>query len=200
MTNKKSISRRPLSRKRLKKSIKRLPNKKRTRTSSKIIYSSGGFNQRQRKQIMPTVSLGLIPSGYTSNIKAVSYEELINFVNNSINYGPQIVSLPVPPERHAFLVDIQNDRIMISDWGGYENKTRGEYQIQGRRNPNYMPNWKQYSDFMRELERKYNLYVEYYPKDVELVEKSNIVNNKCNGGGCSHYIYDWVKKYYPTYS
>jgi len=117
MTNKKSISRRSSSRKRLKKSIKRLPNKKRIRTSSKIIYSSGGFNQRQRKQIMQTVSLGLIPSGYTSNIKAVSYEELINFVNNSINYGPQIVSLPVPPERHAFLVDIQNDRIMISDWG-----------------------------------------------------------------------------------
>jgi len=198
MANKKTVSRRSrsLSLKRFKKGIKTIKSKKYKRMSL-----NGGFKSvRQRKEIMPTVSLGLIPSSYQSNIKDVSEKELDNFINNSINYGPQIVSLPVPPQRHAFLVDVQNNKIMISDWGGPENKIRGVIKINNKRNPIYLSRWKQYSDFMAKLEAKYNLPIEYYPTDEELTKKSDIINSTCNGGGCSHYIYDWIKLYYPNYS
>jgi hypothetical protein len=152
--------------------------------------------KRQRKTLMPQLSIGKIPGKLISNIKHAPEKELKDLVNK-INYGPQIVSIPVPPYRHAFLVDIQRNKkkIMISDWGGPENKTAG---IKG--SDNYEPGWEQYSDLMIKLEQKYGLPIEYYPVDKELYEKSDEHNNMCSGGGCSHYIYAWKEIYYPDYS
>ena len=95
-----------------------------------------------------TKTLGKETSGYTcKSIAPVCQEELKKFIKEEITDGPHIVSIPVPPYRHAFLVDIQPKKIMISDWGGKKNKTAG---ILG--NKNYQPGWEQYSDLMIKLE------------------------------------------------
>ena len=81
---------------------------------------------RRCKTIMPLKNLGKIGNGYICNtMKLVSDEELDKFVEEEIEYGPQIVTIPVPPFRHAFLVDVQEDVIMISDWRGKTNRTSG---------------------------------------------------------------------------
>jgi len=161
--------------------------------------SNLGKRQRQRDKILiPQLSIGKDSSGqYVSNIKFAPEKELKNLVNNQINYGPQIVSIPVPPFRHAFLVDVQKEkkRVMISDWGGSINKTAG---IAGT--ANYTPGWEQYSELMIKLEQKYGWPIEYFPIDEELFNNSLEHNNTCSGGGCAHYIYPWVKKYYPDYT
>jgi hypothetical protein len=156
--------------------------------------------ERKRKKIMPTISLGVIPASYVSNIKFASEEELNDFVNNEINYGPQIVSIPVPNQRHAFLIDVQPKKIMISDWGGKEHKTSGLEYICGRKNRKYEPRFKQYSDLMIKLEEKYGTRIQYYAIDNELYNDAYKFSQECGGnGGCSNYIYAWVKKYYPEY-
>ena len=160
------------------------------------IAEESNLGKRERKEVMPVYSIGRIPGKLISNIKHAPEKQLISLVN-IIVYGPQIVSLPVPPYRHAFLVDVQQrkKRIMVSDWGGPENKTAG---IKG--SDNYESGWEQYSDLMIKLEQKYGWPIEYYPVDKELYEKSMEHNTMCSGGGCSHYIYAWKKVYYPDYS
>ena len=156
-----------------------------------------------RKKIMETKSLGKIPSGFTSNIKPVSEKELKDFVNNDIDLGPQVVSIPIPPQRHAFLIDVQENKIMVSDWGGEENKTRGIKMLENgkkkQKNEDYDANWKQYSELMLLLEEKYDVPIEYYPVDKKLYDISYEHSEVCDGGGCSHYIYAWLKKT-PAYS
>jgi hypothetical protein len=154
-----------------------------------------GRGKRGRPSIETKV-LGKPTTGYTStSIKITKESELINFINEEIDLGPQIVSIPVPPYRHAFLVDVQPKRIMISDWGGEQNKTLG---IVGSKD--YEPGWEQYSDLMIKLEEKYKRPIEYYPVDQELYTCAFNHNEINNGGGCSNYIYAWVQKYYPEYS
>jgi dipeptidyl aminopeptidase/acylaminoacyl peptidase len=156
--------------------------------------------KRTRLKAMPTVSLGNIPPGHVSNIKFASEQHLIHFVKNEINDGPQIVSIPVPPQRHAFLVDVQPRKIMVSDWGGEENKTAGLEYISGRKNKQYDPRYKQYSDLLTKIEEKYKRPIEYYAVDEELHADADKFSECNNGnGGCSNYIYAWVKKYYPEY-
>jgi hypothetical protein len=172
--------------------------KKVTKTLKNISHRTrkmGGTRTRS-KPLIETVELGNIPTSYTSNIKMVSQEELINFVNSNIHFGPQIVSLPVPPYRHAFLVDIQYDKIMICDWNGEETRTFGMEYINNKKNKKYIHDWKQYSDFMTLLEEKYEKEIEYYPIDEEIHKKSKEHNIQCNGGGCSNYVYAWVDKHY----
>jgi len=161
--------------------------------------SNLGKRERERdKKLMPQLSIGKDTAGkFVSNIKFAPEKELQNLVDNQINYGPQIVSIPVPPWRHAFLVDVDEGkkRIMISDWGGSINKTAGIVE-----SSNYAPGWEQYSNLMIKLEEKYRWPIEYFPIDAELFNNSLEHNNTCSGGGCSHYIYAWVKKYYPDYT
>jgi hypothetical protein len=157
--------------------------------------------KRTRLKAMPTVSLGNIPPGHVSNIKFASEQQLVDFVKNEITIGPQIVSIPVPPQRHAFLVDVQPDKIMVSDWGGEENKTVGlEYISSRRKNKKYEPPYEQYSDLMIKLEEKYERPIVYYAVDPELLRAAETFSEECGGnGGCSNYIYAWVKKNYPQY-
>ena len=157
------------------------------------------LSKSTRKKIMETKSLGKIPMKYTTNIKSVSDEQLNDFVYNDIQMGPQVVSIPIPPQRHAFLIDVQKDKIMVSDWGGEKNKTLGIYILDGKKNKNYDINWKQYSELMLLLEEKYGLPLEYYPVDKELYKISYEHSKVCDGGGCSDYIYRWIKQT-PKYS
>jgi hypothetical protein len=172
--------------------------KKRRLSGGELDEESNLGKKRERKEVMPQLSIGRNSAGqFVSNIKFAPEKELKNLVNNQINYGPQIVSIPVPPWRHAFLVDVEQGkkRILISDWGGSINKTAG---IVG--SADYTPGWEQYSELMIKLEQKYGWPIEYFPIDDELFKFSLEHNNTCSGGGCSHYIYAWVKKYYPDYS
>ena len=169
-------------------------NRKRVKTPKKL-SSMFGRGKRGRESIETKV-LGKPTTGYTStSIKITKDAELIKFINEEITDGPQIVSIPVPPYRHAFLVDIQPKKIMISDWGGEENKPLG---IIG--SEDYQPGWEQYSDLMIRLEQKYKRPIEYYPVDQELFKIAVNHNQRNGGGGCSYYIYAWVQKYYPNYS
>jgi len=203
----------------------RLSNQSRTgastskRKSRKIVFSrkthrktktnthiAGGNVTRKSHRLnkgeihIPTKELG-------TGSRMVADSELQRFVDIEIDDQlPQVVSVPVRTERHAFLVDIQqkNRRIMISDWGGGKNKTRGIEYVQKNkrkiRNVNYSENWVQYSQLMELLEKKYNLPIEYYDVDEELYEESDMHHTKYNfSGGCSYYIYKWVSKYYPGY-
>lgn len=145
---------------------------------------------RKRKEIMPTRVLGKIPSsGYVSNITFASEKELSDFVENEITFGPQIVSIPVPPHRHAFLIDIQPNKkkIMIADWNGkvdFENEEK---------------EWFQYKDLLQKIKNKFTFPIEYYPIHKKIHENAKQHNEKCEGGGCSFYIYEWVKLKYPEY-
>ena len=134
---------------------------------------------RSGKPLIPQMNLGKIPSkGYISNIKPASDKELQEFVTNEIKCGPQIVSIPIPPYRHAFLIDVQLDKIMISDWKGCKN---------------------QYSDLIKLLEQKYNKNIEYYPIDNKIYKNAKSHNDKSGGGGCSYYIFAWTKEEYVNY-
>ena len=181
-----------------KKSVKRqLEKSSRSRSQTRTTNS---ITKRKRLPTIETISLGKIPSSYTSDTnKPVSDIDLANFVRNEIKPGPQIVSIPIYPQRHAFLVDIQSDKIMVSDWGGAKNKIRGIPMINGKKNQIYDKNWKQYSELFLQLEKFRGLPVEFYDVDPEIYKIANESYIKCNGGGCSHYIYAWVKKHYPQY-
>lgn len=166
----------------------------------KPIINVATISKRSYKKIMPQVSLGKIPGGYKSNLSLVSKDKLRDFVYNEIQYGPQIVSLQIPPERHAFLVDIiENTKIMISDWSGSENETAGLKKINGKKNTEYKPEWSQYSEFMQLLQEKYSLPLSFYPIDEELQTVSMQKSNAVGGGGCSDYIFKWANQYYPEY-
>lgn len=179
------------------KSVKRSLEKSRSRSQTRTTNS---ITKRKRLPPIETVSLGKIPASYTSDTnKPVSDADLDKFVRNEIKKGPQIVSIPIYPQRHAFLVDIQSDKIMVSDWGGAKNKIRGIPMINGKRNNIYDKNWKQYSELFLKLESIHGLPVVFYDVDPEIYKIANDSYIKCDGGGCSHYIYAWVKKHYPQY-
>jgi hypothetical protein len=165
----------------------------------KIKYRQYRMKMKQqpnvKKERIMTKSLGKDTNGYVSkSIKPVVEIDLIKFIKEEIHNGPQIVSLPVPPYRHAFLVDIQPKKIMISDWGGESNKTAGILDSE-----NYECGWEQYSDFMIKLEKIYKKPIKYYSLDKSICNTAKKINKERGGGGCSYYIYEWVQKHYPKY-
>jgi hypothetical protein len=184
----------------IRKSLKRRQN---THTNHSIM---GGNSTRKSNRLnqglihIPTKELG-------TGSRMVTDSELQRFVDVEIDdQTPQVVSIPVRTERHAFLVDIQpnNGRIMISDWGGDKNKLRGaKYVKKNKRriiNVNYNENWLHYSQLMETLESKYNLPIKYYAIDAEIYEASDRHHTMhSSSGGCSYYIYKWIGKYYPGY-
>jgi len=147
-----------------------------------------------------------IEIGSSTQTTPVTGAELHNAVKKIKYHIPQVVSLPVPPSRHAFIVHVQreNNRIMISDWGGHDNQYRGVEKIKGKKNRDYESNWEQYSEFMHLLETKFKLPIEYYPIDESLAEeamrhhRSHKNTKETDGsGGCSYYIYKWMDIHYP---
>ena len=144
---------------------------------------------RRGKPIMEIKELG---KGNTF----VSIDELQRFVDKDIEIGPQMVTLPVPNERHAILVDVPKTTIMISDWGGRKNEFRGLPRKNNRKNPKYEPSWEQYSMLLELLQQKYNLPLDYYEIDEELSDEAFEHHYLYNStGGCSYYICKWTEKH-----
>ena len=138
-----------------------------------------------RIPLIPTLTIGKLPSTYQSSIQLSKDSLLFQFVS-TIQYGPQIISLAVPPYRHAFLIDIQSHKILVSDWNGPDKDSHS--------------NWQEYYTFLNLLYKKYNKPIEYYNVDKELLEDAMYTQMIFSGGGCAYYIYEWTKKYYPNYT
>ena len=134
-----------------------------------------------RKSIIPTLTLGKIRATYQSSIQISKHRQLRDFIS-TIQTGPQIVSLAVPPYRHAFLVDVQPTKILISDWNGAEKDSDS--------------NWEEYFSFLTLLHQKFNHPIEYYNVDKDLWDDAMYKQSIFSGGGCAHYIYTWTQKYY----
>jgi len=176
---------------------RRRPKQGKHKTMSKRpITRRGGIPTRtstrgQSKNDMFIKKLGYVSeAGFNSaGVRHSTPNELTDFINNQITEGPQLVDIPVPSQRHTILVDIQPDKIMVSDWGGVDNRYAGK-----RSEP-----WKTYTNLLDELERKYRRKIVYYDVDEELHNISSKKMKACSGGGCSDYIYAWVEKYYNNY-
>lgn len=121
--------------------------------------------------------------GYTGHAQ-VSSNEIDKFVEEKISEGPQIVNFAVGNYNHAILVDVQPDKVMISDW-------KGDPRLSLTGNENY----RNYFELLDALEKKHP--VEYYPIDLYLRDKADKQNIlKGNAGGCSEYLYNWINVYY----
>jgi len=142
------------------------------------------MSHRRRKPLIPQRNVGKISmKGYTSSVKMVSSKELEQFVKDEIQEGPQIVSLPVPPYRHAFLVDVQSKDIRIADWNG------GKILQKVR----FLPEWQQYLHFLRLVQEKYpRRPLSYYPVDPDLYKSARLHEQVMGGGGCSFYLFAWI--------
>jgi hypothetical protein len=143
------------------------------------------LNKMPRIPVIPTLTIGKLPSTYQSSIQ-LSKDSLLFQFASTIQYGPQIISLPVPPYRHAFLIDVQSHKILVSDWNGPDKDSHS--------------NWQEYYTFLNLLYKKYNKPIEYYNVDKELLEDAMYTQMIFSGGGCAYYIYEWAKKYYPNYT
>lgn len=140
-----------------------------------------------RGNLIPQLVLGKVGTGYNSN-RPATLKEVVQFIKD-FKVGPTLVSLPVKPQRHAFFIDVQTEKIMVSDWGGKDNETMDEEE----------PEWFEYCEVLRRLSAKYRLPIEFYEVDEELYCEAEKHNEQCGGGGCSYYIYKWVKKHYTGY-
>lgn len=182
--------------------------------------NSVDFSQRQSKRGKPTIiipvrTLGTgqpTTSGYGH--QELDEDTIREFVNNTIGSGPQVVSLPTPPESHSIFVNVdENNNVMISDWGGKKNRMlginppiqtskKGKKGKKGNKSKDFVEELKLYNQFRQYsilincLEEKYN-NVSYYPVDHTIYDIANIKHNACNGqGGCSTYMHLWIDKHY----
>jgi hypothetical protein len=150
-----------------------------TSRNKKIFGMEIRKSRRLDKQglFIPTKELG-------NSSRPVSNIELERFVSVEIDDQlPQIISIPLPPERHAFLLHVQKEKIMVSDWGGSKQKMNEHY-----------------SQFMKSVENKYGLPIEYFDIDTILYKEADEHHKRfSSSGGCSYYIYEWVKRNYSGY-
>lgn len=150
--------------------------------------------QSRQKAIIPIRdvdrSTDKASKGYKGHYQ-VSNEEIEIFVNEKIENGPQIVNFAVGNYNHAIMVDVQDYKVMISDWNGDEIITSEEK----RTNPDY----RNYCELIEELKRKYDRPIEFYPVDLYVKKIADIKNkDKGNVGGCSEYLFSWLDVYYRT--
>ena len=168
---------------------------RRKRISKKL----GGMLRASRsdpRPIMPKLDLG-------GNSKAhINIDAIRKFIHNELQEGPQIVNLPTPPQRHAFLVDINTaeKKVKISDWTHDHRNRHGEDST--RRDK-----WDTYYEFLLTLEEYYKMKfeteedpIEYYDIDEDLKTESMRIHGERGGtGGCSDYICKWATHNYPNY-
>lgn len=105
---------------------------------------------------------------------------------------PVVISLPVSPQRHAFLVyvkTIDENKIMIADWYLRKYQKKVGYQKDEA--------WKTYNRFMELLQETYPNYImEFFPIDKYIKKDAKIYHKKNkNSLGCSFYIYEWIKQH-----
>jgi len=159
------------------------PQSKKRRTESRSENESK--QKRRRGNPLRTLILNV-------RSEANQREQIKNFVHNNVKDGIYIIDFPVPPERHAILVDVQHDnkKVMVSDWGGDIRK----------RNLKLPKRWEIYKLLLDELENIYK--VEYFEvdeplRDLASIEHKSRATKNCEGGqgGCSFYIYKWEAKH-----
>jgi len=137
----------------------------------------------ERRPPLETKNLGKVGTKYISDTyKHCTPAELARFVKEEIQEGQQIVSLPVPPYRHAIYVDVQPNKIMVAHW-------REPHEVSDD------PKWKTYNQFLDKLHKNTSKPIVFYEIDRELYKKALEKSRTFSGGGCSQYIYDWVQKY-----
>lgn len=131
--------------------------------------------------------------------KEFTQEQINTFVNN-LTDGPQVISLPTPPDSHSIFVNIipledGTKKVMISDWNGEAPRFLGKTQPKNKKEKDAIKQWKYYTMLIKALENKYRTQnVEYYPKDDKLAAEADDKNTKCNNqGGCSEYMYRWIE-------
>jgi hypothetical protein len=141
--------------------------------------------------------------------KEFTQEQIDTFVDN-LTDGPQVISLPTPPDSHSIFVNIIMEHgkktVMISDWNGEAPRFLGKTQPKNKKEA--IEQWKYYTMLIQALEQKYGIKnVKYYPKDETLAAEADDKNTKCNNqGGCSEYMYKWIEHkiiptgYMPIYS
>jgi hypothetical protein len=153
---------------------------------------------RSSGKFVNALKIGSEPANFKSGIKPATKAQLEELVSH-IKVGMNSVSLPVPPYKHAFLINVTKDKIMVCDWGGVQNFKKGESQkqtkISGGEN-----RWIEYSEFLRLLEKKLGIPIEYYEVDKKIFKDCMTFHYDSakaggEGGGCSEYIVRWLAKY-----
>lgn len=140
---------------------------------------------RRRKSIMPQWNLGRISqAGHRSAVNKVLTEpEIHRFVQEHIHPGPQIITIPVPPQRHAIMVDVLPDKVMVCDCNGASLR-------HGR-----LKAWKTYRDVLTAVEQKFpGRPIRFYPVDGDLHAAALAHDHAMDGGGCSFYLFAWLAK------
>jgi hypothetical protein len=148
------------------------------------------IEHKRSKRGMPTeyirvLTLGIgNPAVPTYSNQFLSDDVIDKFVVEKIEVGYQIVCLPMPPdESHSIVVHRTDNGVMISDWGGANNRS-----IKSNK-------WQNYTTFVRLLEEKYES-VNYYEVDSEIDGIACKRHEANNGqGGCSQYVDKWIEKY-----
>ena len=138
------------------------------------------------ENIVYTFALG---NERTSN--DISDDTIQQFINTYIQVDkPVVISLPVSPQRHAFLVYVTpSNKIMIADWYLRKYKKIVGYQKSEA--------WKTYNRFMELLRETYPDYtMDFFPIDKEIQTEADIHHKDNNNSlGCSFYIYKWIKQH-----
>jgi hypothetical protein len=153
---------------------------------------------RTRLPQIPQVVIG-VSSGSYSGYKNVSNEIVEQAIEQmkagQIPWGekklegPYFISLTVEPERHQFLINIDESerKLWIGDWG---ERTSDSVL---RKDKKY--DWGNYLHFKQYLlEQLPGFTVDYYPIDKELLKEAKEHSTCSKGGGCSFYINKWVAK------
>lgn len=108
--------------------------------------------------------------------------------------------LEFPKDRHAFMVEVQADKIMMVDW---QDRNKDDYTK--------LRHWDNFFRFIEKLETKFGKPVVFRDVDMELQEKAvechesrgkydSETGERSGEGGCSDYIYRFIDKYYPNYA
>jgi hypothetical protein len=138
----------------------------------------------ERKTLDPDLISG--SKGYDGHTQYPT-EYVKNFVYKNLKDGPQFVVFPVNNLSHAILIDVQPEKIMISDWKGdpYEFIRNDDVR------------YRNYFEIMKFLQEKYRRPIEFYPIDPFLkYSAKHIPGNNTEYGGCSNYIDAWADAYY----
>jgi len=196
--------------------VKLIDNKKKTRNYKNRRRYSKTMKRSIRggiRRYVTTRQLGEPPGAYSSGRNVFVDDHALQEFVDTIEEGPQVVSLIVPPQRHAFLIDPQPDyhRLMVSDWNSKDGvlpHNYGKEKINGKKNPEYAERFSQYSKFLELVCEKYKgrckpLTIDYYPVDDDLYCMAEEQNEAGNDGGWANYVYAWYDKHteiYPTQS
>ena len=186
------------------KSRKMLTRNNKSRKNKQPILMRKGGEPRRSTRRQDKLDIATYPLAGESTRINMQDKDILDFINNSIKPNtPVMITLPVYPERHAFIVLVLENKkkIMVADWG---ERDIDQIQEEVLKNPDWK-GWVIYAKFMKLLKNKYHGYkLEFFPVDKELYKEASAHHNKYLGkgdekeegsGGCSYYIYEWKSKH-----